>query len=41
MNFLAYPVLEVEGKTRKVTTLFLFQRTSCDVRDASAADERP
>ncbi len=29
INFLAYPLLEVDGKQRKVETLFLFRRTSC------------
>ncbi len=29
VNFLAYPLLEVEGKPQKVQTLFLFRRTSC------------
>lgn len=29
VNFLAYPLLEVEGKQQKVQTLFLFRRTSC------------
>lgn len=29
VNFLAYPLLEVEGKPEKVKTLFLFRRTSC------------
>jgi hypothetical protein len=31
INFLAYPVLEVDGKPRRVNTLFLFQRTGCTV----------
>lgn len=30
VNFLAYPLLEVDGKPQKVTTLFLFRRTTCD-----------
>ena len=30
INFLAYPLLEVEGKPQKVKTLFLFRRTACD-----------
>ncbi len=29
INFLAYPLLEIEGKPQKVKTLFLFKRTSC------------
>jgi len=32
INFLAYPLLEVEGKPQKVKTLFLFRRTTCDAR---------
>lgn len=28
INFLAYPVIEVEGQPQKVTTLFLFRRTA-------------
>ncbi len=30
VNFLAYPVLEVDGKPQRVKTLFLFNRTRCD-----------
>ncbi len=30
INFLAYPVLEINGTPKKVSTLFLFRRTSCD-----------
>jgi len=33
INFLAYPLLEVEGKPQKIKTLFLFKRTTCDARD--------
>jgi hypothetical protein len=29
INFLAYPLLEIEGKPQKVKTLFLFKRTTC------------
>ncbi len=29
INFLAYPLLEVDGKTQKVGTQFLFERTAC------------
>lgn len=29
INFLAYPILEIEGKPHKVKTLFLFKRTNC------------
>ncbi|MBN2375029.1 MAG: transglutaminase domain-containing protein [Sedimentisphaerales bacterium] len=32
INFLAYPLLEIEGKPQKVKTLFLFKRTICDAR---------
>lgn len=32
INFLAYPLLEVEGKPQKVKTLFLFKRTTCEAR---------
>lgn len=35
INFLAYPVLEVEGKPQKVKTLFLFRRTGCATGAAS------
>jgi hypothetical protein len=34
INFLAYPVLEVAGVPRKVSTLFLFHRTTCDAKAA-------
>ena len=30
INFLAYPLLEIDGRPQKVKTLFLFNRTSCD-----------
>jgi hypothetical protein len=30
INFLAYPVLEVDGVPQRVNTLFLFRRTGCD-----------
>jgi len=30
INFLAYPLLEIDGKPQKVKTLFLFRRTTCD-----------
>ena len=30
INFLAYPLLEVDGQTQKVKTLFLFKRASAD-----------
>ncbi|NQU56030.1 MAG: transglutaminase domain-containing protein, partial [Rhodospirillales bacterium] len=30
VNFLAYPLLEVNGKPQRVKTLFLFQRIGCD-----------
>jgi hypothetical protein len=33
INYLAYPLLEVEGRQVKVPTLFLFQRTACRVAD--------
>jgi hypothetical protein len=36
INFLAYPLLEVEGKPQSVKTLFLFKRTSCDAKGATA-----
>ncbi len=36
INFLAYPLLEVEGKPQTVKTLFLFRRTTCDAKSASA-----
>ena len=32
INFLAYPLLEIEGKPQKVKTLFLFKRTTCEAR---------
>lgn len=32
INFLAYPLLEVDGKVQKVNTLFLFERTTCAAR---------
>jgi hypothetical protein len=32
INFLAYPLLEVEGRQQKVKTLFLFRRTTCDAQ---------
>ena len=35
INFLAYPLLEIEGRPQKVKTLFLFKRTTCDTRDYS------
>lgn len=30
INFLAYPVLEMDGKPLRMKTLFLFRRTGCD-----------
>ncbi len=36
INFMAYPYLEVDGQPRRVTTLFLFRRTSCCAADISA-----
>ena len=33
INFLAYPLLEIDGKPQKVRTLFLFRRTACDTRN--------
>jgi len=33
INFLAYPLLEIEGKPQKVKILFLFKRTTCDTRE--------
>ena len=36
INFLAYPLLEVEGKPQAVKTLFLFKRTSCDAKATAA-----
>lgn len=36
INFLAYPYLEVNGQTERVTTLFLFRRTSCCAADRTA-----
>ena len=33
INFLAYPLLEIEGKPQKVKTLFLFRRTTCDAKE--------
>ncbi len=30
INFLAYPVLEVDGVPQRINTLFLFRRTGCD-----------
>lgn len=33
INFLAYPLLEVDGKVQKVKTLFLFKRTTCAARE--------
>ena len=33
INFLAYPLLEIEGQPQKVKTLFLFKRTNCDARE--------
>jgi hypothetical protein len=35
INFLAYPYLEEDGKQQKVSTLFLFRRTSCDAKSVS------
>ena len=35
INFLAYPLLEIEGKPSKVKTLFLFRRTTCDSKKVS------
>lgn len=35
INFLAYPLLEVEGRPQKVSTLFLFRRTSCCAKTAT------
>jgi hypothetical protein len=32
INFLAYPLLEVEGKPQAVKTLFLFKRTACETK---------
>ncbi len=37
VNFLAYPLLEVDGVPQKVSTLFLFRRTTCDARDAATS----
>lgn len=36
INFLAYPLLEIEGKPSKVQTLFLFRRTTCDSKDETS-----
>ena len=37
INFLAYPYLEVQGRPQRVSTLFLFRRTSCCAADHTAA----
>ena len=36
INFLAYPLLEIDGYPQKVKTLFLFKRTSCDAGDKAS-----
>ena len=36
INFLAYPLLEIEGNPQKVKTLFLFRRTTCDARKSAS-----
>ncbi|MBN1758601.1 MAG: transglutaminase domain-containing protein [Chitinispirillaceae bacterium] len=35
INFLAYPLLEIEDTPAKVKTLFLFRRTTCDSKNNS------
>ncbi len=37
INFLAYPLLEIDGQPQKVKTLFLFQRITCMAKENSSS----
>jgi hypothetical protein len=41
INFLAYPLLEVDGKPQSVKTLFLFRRTNCRAGAAPPGQRGP